>query len=110
MVLALKCGIDDPELKPAIARANKFFGYYVGKGSIPYGEHRPGIGHDDNGKNSLATMAFALHGNRTQTRFFAKMVTASCESREWGHMGNGFSYVWGPPAANCGTPKALAAC
>jgi hypothetical protein len=109
LVLAEKCGIEDPELKPAIARANKFFGYYVGKGTIPYGEHRPGVGHDDNGKTSLAAVAFSLQGKRAETQFFSKMVTASYESREWGHTGNGFSYVWGPPGANCGGPKAVAA-
>ncbi|MBL7223214.1 MAG: hypothetical protein ISS72_05125 [Candidatus Brocadiae bacterium] len=109
LVLARKCGIKDPELEPAIARANKFFGYYAGKGAIPYGEHRPGICHDDNGKTSIAAMAFALQGRRAETQFFSKMVTASYESREWGHCGNGFSYVWGPIAANCGGPKAIAA-
>jgi len=109
LVLARKCGIRDPELEPAIARANRFFGYYAGKGSIPYGEHRPGIGHDDNGKTSIAAVAFALQGRRAETRFFSKMVTASYESREWGHCGNGFSYVWGPIAANCGGQKAIAA-
>lgn len=109
LVLADRCGIEEPELKPAIARADKFFGYYVGKGSVPYGEHRPGVGHDDNGKTSLAAVAFALQGKRAETQFFTKMVTASYESREWGHTGNGFSYVWGPPAAHFGGPKALAA-
>jgi len=109
LVLAEKCGIEDPELKPAIARASRFFAYYLGKGSVPYDEHRPGIGHDDNGKTSLAAVAFALQGKRAEMQFFAKMVTASYESREWGHTGNGFSYVWGPPAANCGGPKAVAA-
>jgi hypothetical protein len=109
MVLAEKCGVRDPELKPAIARASRFFGNYVGKGFIPYGEHRPGVGHDDNGKTSITTLAFALQGKRRETRFFSKMVTASYESREWGHAGSGFSYVWGPIAANCGGPKAMAA-
>ena len=109
LVLAQKCGIKHPELEPAIARSNRFFGYYVGKGSIPYGEHRPGIGHDDNGKTSIAAMAFALQGKRTQTQFFSKMVAASYESREWGHAGSAFSYVWGPIAANCGGPRAAAA-
>ena len=109
LVLARKCGIEISELDPAIARADKFFGYYVGKGYVPYGEHRPGIGHDDNGKTSMAAMAFALQGRRAETQFFAKMVTASYESREWGHTGNGFSYLWGPIAANCGGPKAMAA-
>ncbi|MCX5656457.1 MAG: DUF6288 domain-containing protein [Planctomycetota bacterium] len=109
LVLAEKCGIEGPELKPAIARSSRFFGYYAGKGTIPYGEHRPGVGHDDNGKTSMAAMAFALQGKRAETQFFAKMVTASYESREWGHTGNGFSYLWGPIAANCGGPKAMAA-
>ena len=109
LVLAEKCGIEEPELKPAIARSSKFFGYYVGKGFIPYGEHRPGVGHDDNGKTSMTAMAFALQGKRPETQFFTKMVTASYESREWGHTGNGFSYLWGPVAANCGGPQAMAA-
>ena len=40
MVLAQKCGVRDPELGPAIARSNRFFSYYAGKGFIPYGEHK----------------------------------------------------------------------
>ena len=108
-MLAEKCGIEEPELKPAIARSSKFFGYYVGKGFVPYGEHRPGVGHDDNGKTSMAAVAFALQGKPAETRFFSKMVIASYESREWGHTGNGFSYLWGPVAANCGGPQAMAA-
>lgn len=109
MVLADKCGITDPEIKPAIDRANAFFGYYSGKGAIPYGEHRPGVVHDDNGKTSMAAMVFAIQGKKAETQFFSKMVTASYESREWGHTGNGFSYLWGSVAANCGGPKAMAA-
>ncbi len=109
LVLALKCGVDVPDLMPAIDRANQFFGYYMGKGSIPYGEHRPGAVHDDNGKSSLTAVAFTLEGRKPEAQFFSKMVTASYESREWGHTGNGFSYQWGPVAANCGGPKAMAA-
>ena len=109
IILALKCGIADPELVPAIDRANKFFSYYTGKGSVPYGEHRPGPVHDDNGKTSMTAVAFTLEGRKPEAQFFSKMVTASYESREWGHTGNGFSYLWGPIAANCGGPKAMAA-
>lgn len=109
LVLAEKCGVNIPEIKPAIAQSNAFFGYYVGKGQIPYGEHPPGIGHDDNGKTSMTALAFALQGKKTETQFFTKMVTASYESREYGHTGNGFSYLWGPIAANAGGPKAMAA-
>ncbi len=109
LVLATRCGMDDPETKGAIARANQFFGYYAGKGSIPYGEHRPGPVHDDNGKTSMTAVAFVLQGKKAEAQFFSKMVTASYESREWGHTGNGFSYLWGPMGANTGGPKAMAA-
>ena len=109
LILAKQCGLDDPELTTAIDRAHQLFSYYVGEGSIPYGEHRPGPVHDDNGKTSMTAMAFSLQGKQTETQFFSKMVTASYESREWGHTGNGFSYLWGPIAANCGGPKAMAA-
>ncbi len=37
LVLAKECGIDHPELEPAIQRGAMFFGYYAGKGAIPYG-------------------------------------------------------------------------
>ncbi|MCX6927283.1 MAG: DUF6288 domain-containing protein, partial [Verrucomicrobia bacterium] len=49
IVLGRKCFVAsgsalDPEIDPAIDRASRFFGYYVGKGSIPYGEHEPWAG------------------------------------------------------------------
>lgn len=45
-----------------------------GKGSIPYGDHPPCWDlHDNNGKNSMAGVAFDLLGDREGTRFFARM-------------------------------------
>jgi hypothetical protein len=38
LILARECGISHPPITPAIKRMNRFFGYYVGKGAIPYGE------------------------------------------------------------------------
>jgi Family of unknown function (DUF6288)/HEAT repeats len=109
LILAQKCGVTGTEMTSAIDRSNKFLSYYIGKGSIPYGENRPFVSHDDNGKNSMAAVAFALQGKRTETQYFAKMVTGSYETRELGHTGNGFSYLWGPIGANCGGPKATSA-
>ncbi len=110
-VLGKRCGVKDPEVDAAIERASKFFGYFVEKGIIPYGEHAPGDGtHDHNGKTSMAAVFFALQGNRTvETRFFAKMVTASYKNREIGHTGQGFSYLWGALGAVTGGPSAAAA-
>lgn len=110
IVMGKKCGVSDPEVDPAIERASKFFGYFVDKGAIPYGEHLPWANHDNNGKNAMAAILFAAQGNRpAETTFFAKMVTASYRNREYGHTGQGFSYLWGALGANAGGPDALAA-
>lgn len=96
LVLGMKCGVDEPEVREAVTRGNEFFGFYVGKGSIPYGDHGPAIGaHDDNGKNSIAALVFDLQDHRTDTQFFSRMTVASHGERERGHTGNYFSYLWG---------------
>ena len=110
IVMGKKCGVKNPEIDPAIDRASKFFGYFVDKGAIPYGEHMPWANHDNNGKNAMAAMLFALQGDKVkETRFFAKMVTASYQNREYGHTGQGFSYLWGALGANAGGPLASSA-
>lgn len=110
IVLGRKCGVKDPEVDAAIARASGFFGYFVDKGAIPYGEHEPWPYHENNGKNAMAAVLFALQGDRIpETRFFARMVTASYNNREYGHTGQGFSYLWGALGAHAGGPAAVAA-
>ncbi|MHB1036916.1 MAG: DUF6288 domain-containing protein [Pirellulales bacterium] len=110
IVMGKKCGVEHPEVDAAIDRGANFFGYYVDKGAIPYGEHMPWPYHDNNGKNAMAAVLFATQGNRTrETQFFAKMVTASYKNREYGHTGQGFSYLWGALGANTGGPAAAAA-
>ncbi len=110
IVMGKKCGVEHPEIDPAIERASKFFGYYVDKGAIPYGEHMPWPNHDNNGKNAMTAVMYAVQGDRvTESQYFAKMVTASYQNREYGHTGQGFSYLWGALGANAGGPKAAAA-
>jgi len=110
IVMGKRCGVKDPEIDPAIERASGFFGYFVDKGAIPYGEHEPWPYHENNGKNAMTAMLFAVQGNRIrETQFFAKMVTASYQNREYGHTGQGFSYLWTALGANTGGPAAAAA-
>jgi len=110
IVMGKKCGVKDPEVDPAIDRASKFFGYFVDKGAVPYGEHMPWASHENNGKNSMAAEFFALQGTCVkETQYFAKMVTASYQNREYGHTGQGFSYLWGALGANTGGPPAASA-
>ncbi len=110
IVMGRKCGVQDPEVDAAIWRASRFFGYFVGKGSIPYGEHMPWPYHENNGKNALTALLFAIQGDQSAAaRFFAKMCTASYANREYGHTGQGFSYLWGALGAHAGGPAAAAA-
>ncbi len=110
IVMGKRCGIRDPEIDPAIERASRFFSYYVGKGTIPYGEHMPWPYHENNGKSAMAAVFFAAQGNRpVATKYFAKMATAGYANREYGHTGQGFSYLWGVLGANAGGPAAAAA-
>jgi hypothetical protein len=110
MILAQKCGVDDPIVSRAVARSRRFFSFYTGKGSIPYGDHAPfWFLHDNNGKNGLAAVAFDVIGDAAATRFFSRMSTASYAEREFGHTGNYFSYLWGPLGVARSGQAALAA-
>ena len=110
IVLGKKCGVNDPEVDPAIARAAGFFGYFADKGAIPYGEHEPWPYHENNGKNSLCAVMFSLQPDKIkEAQFFAQMATAGYRSRECGHTGQGFSYLWSALGANAGGPAAAAA-
>lgn len=110
IVLAKKCGVNEPEVNEAINRAAGFFGYFTDKGAIPYGEHEPWPYHENNGKNSITAILFSAMGNKpAETLFFARMATAGYASREYGHTGQGFSYLWSALGANVGGPEAAAA-
>ena len=100
----------DPEIDPAILRGGNFFAWYVNKGPIPYGEHEPFMaGHSPNGKDALCAVLFGLQANRTaETEYFARMTTAGFNGREYGHTGQGFSYLWGAMGANMGGALAVA--
>ena len=109
-VLLATGGAVDPEIDPAIERASNFFAYYVNKGPIPYGEHEPfADAHASNGKDPMAAVLFGLQASRpVETEYFARMSVAGCTGREYGHTGQGFSYLWGAIGANMGGPTATA--
>jgi len=111
MVLASeKCRIDDPVIESAIKRSSRFFSFYANKGSIPYGFHDPRmVDHDDNGKNCMGAFAFDLLDKNEEVRHFARWALASYDSRELGHTGNFFSYLWGPTGVRRIGAKALSA-
>ena len=103
LVIAREAGIEDPALDRAIAKAAGFLRWYVDKGAIPYGDHEPWPGHEDNGKCSSGAVLFDLLGDREAASFFARMGAAGYEERERGHTGNFFNVLWAlPGVARCG--------
>jgi len=103
MVVAREAGVEAPEMDRAIATSSRFLRWYVNKGAIPYGDHQPWPGHEDNGKCSSAAVLFDLLGDREAATFFAKMGTAGYNERERGHTGNFFNVLWAMPGVSrCG--------
>jgi hypothetical protein len=110
LLLTRECGVVNPDLAPAITRASRFYGYYAGKGAIPYGEHEPYTGsHENNGKSGLAALCFELESSRTvEQKMFAKMAVAATSEREFGHTGAYFNHLWTPLGAAAGGETAAA--
>ncbi|MEM7455568.1 MAG: DUF6288 domain-containing protein [Planctomycetota bacterium] len=111
LVLARKAGINNPELDEAIERSTGLIRFYVGKGSVPYGDHAPWIEtHDDNGKNGVAAVIFNLLGDHEAASYFSRMSVASHgNDRELGHTGNYFNLLWAMPGVAISGPNATGA-
>ncbi len=111
LILARKAGVDDPELDEAIEKSTRLVRFYVGKGSIPYGDHHPWIQtHEDNGKNGIAAVMFHLLDDAPAAAFFSRMSVASYGGeRDEGHTGNFFNMLWALPGVALSGPQATGA-
>ncbi len=109
LVLAREAGVREPELDEAIARSARFLRWFVNKGAIPYGDHQPFFGHEDNGKCSSGAVLFDLVNDSEAAGFFARMATAAYAERERGHTGNFFNFAWAMPGVARAGPWAAAA-
>jgi hypothetical protein len=111
LVLAREAGVADPALDAAIERTARLVRFYVGKGSVPYGDHHPWIEtHDDNGKNGSAAVLFDLLGDVEAATYFSRMSVASHGGeRDQGHTGNFFNMLWALPGVARSGPQATGA-
>ena len=111
LVMARMAGVKNPKLDLAIERSLKLLRFYIGKGSIPYGDHAPWIqNHDDNGKNSMAAVLFNLVGETDGSEYFSRMALA-CHGneRDTGHTGNFWNMSWAMPGVAQSGPQATGA-
>ena len=109
MVISREAGIKDPVLDKAIDTATGFLHWYVDKGAIPYGDHKPWSWHDDNGKCSSAAVLFDLVKDQKAAGYFSRMGLAAHSERESGHTGNFFNVTWAMPGVSRSGPQATSA-
>lgn len=111
LILARKAGVKDPEVALAIQRSAKLLRFYIGKGSVPYGDHHPWIqAHEDNGKCGMAAVLFNLLEEPEGSKFFSRMsLAAHGAERDCGHTGNFWNMTWAMPGVNQSGPQATGA-
>ncbi len=108
LILARKAGVKDPAVERAIERSARLLRFYIGKGAIPYGDHRPWIQtHEDNGKCGMAAVMFNLLNEPEGAEYFSRMsVAAHGAERDCGHTGNFFNILWSLPGVAQSGPHA----
>lgn len=111
LITAREAGLKDPIVELAISRSAKLVRFYIGKGSVPYGDHHPWTqNHDDNGKSSMAAVMFNLINEKEGAEFFSRMATAAHGSeRDCGHTGNFTNMLWAVPGVAVSGPEATGA-
>ncbi len=111
LVLAREAGVKDRRLDIAIDRSVRLLRFYVGKGSVPYGDHRPWIQtHEGNGKNGMASVMFDLLGDARAAEYFSRMALAAHgNERDYGHTGNFWCILWAIPGVAQSGPNATGA-
>ena len=103
LVLARQAGVHDPALDRAIERSIRLLRWYVNKGAIPYGDHQPWPGHEDNGKCSSGAVLFDLLGDREAARSSPACPRRATTSGNAGTRGNFFNMLWAlPGVSRCG--------
>jgi len=103
LILARQCGVDVDS--QALRNSIEFYGFYAGKGGIPYGDHAPHANATCNGKNGSAAVAFNLLNTEPAAQWFARLCgSANLAAFEGGHTGNFFNQTWSPLGASLAGP------
>jgi len=106
MLLAQKCGIDDPVLAKGVATTYAYYATYVGRGGFPYGVHGPNSAtYNNNGTSGSAALCMAIKGNTEGVRFFSQMAATTYDGMENGHASTFFNPLWTPLGANLSGPE-----
>ncbi len=109
LILAERCGVDEPAVRTAIEKTRAVYGNWAGKGALPYGNHAA-MEHllTNNGTSGSVAVGFALLGDADAARFYATLSAASHGDVLTGHTGPFFNYLWSGLGANVLGPEVLA--
>ncbi len=106
MLLAQKCGIDDPILAKGVETTHAYYATYIGKGGFPYGVHGPNSAtYNNNGTSGSAALCMAIKGNKDGAKFFSQITATSYDGMEVGHASTFFNPLWTPLGANLSGPE-----
>jgi len=106
LLMARKCGIDDPDLNQGIARTYAYYASYIGRGGFNYGVHDPDIKRfNNNGMSGLAALCMASSDNPAGVRFFSRLAATAYDNLEQGHASNFFNPLWTPLGASQSGPE-----
>jgi Family of unknown function (DUF6288) len=106
MLLAQKCGIDDPRFTKGLETTYAYYASYVGKGGFPYGVHGPNSGtYNNNGTSGSAALCMAFKGNTAGAKFFSQLAATSYDGLEKGHASTFFNPLWTPLGSNLSGPE-----
>ncbi|MFU8779811.1 MAG: DUF6288 domain-containing protein [Kiritimatiellia bacterium] len=106
MLMAARCGIDDPILKQGIERTYAYYATFIGKGAFNYGVHGPNTRtYNNNGTSGSAAVCMALADNAVGTAFFSQLSATSFDGLEQGHASTFFNPLWTPLGANFSGPE-----
>jgi hypothetical protein len=110
LILAQKCGVDDPVVRAAIRRTHGHYDKWIGKGALPYGNHGP-MEHmfTNNGTSGSLAVAYALLGNAKGASFYAALSAAATDEILLGHGGPSWNILWSGLGVNVAGPEMSAA-
>ena len=106
LVMAKKCGINDPILNSAIEKSRKYARHHVWEGSFPYGFHGPSGGsYNNNGTSGSAAVAFSLLGDSEAASYFSQCAALGHDQLTSGHASKFFNPLWTPLGAHLSGPE-----
>ncbi len=95
MLLAQKCGIQDPDLDKAIKKTTAHINNFPGNGTFPYsGSGAYSGAFNNNGMSGLAAICFEIIKNSEATKFFSNSAATTYDQLNQGHASAYFNPLW----------------